>query len=107
MQEPDAYPPVSALRLFLKMGGWVPLIFGLVLVIISWIGEISLNAAKRFDVKARETVAMVTEKYTSESRDSDGNRTTTYWLTLEYETWAGEAIQHSRTVNSNEYRGAE
>ena len=106
MEEPAAYPPVSTFRLFLKMGGWVPLIFAVVLVIITVIGQLSLNTAKRFDAEGRETVARVVEKYTTESRDSDGDRTVTYWLTLDYETTSGKVITRTRTATSSEYRRA-
>lgn len=107
MTEPGSYPPVSTLRLFLKMGGWIPLIVGLVLVVVTVIGQISLNTAKLFEDEGREAIAVVKEKYATESRDSDGDRTVTYWLTLEYETQSGKALTHSRTVNSSEYRSAE
>lgn len=104
MSERDLLPPVSLLRLFLKMGGWFVLILGAVLLVLSLIGQSAFNAARRFDAEGLQTVARVTEKYTTESTDSDGDRTVTYWLGLDYTTRAGEEISKTRSVSSGEYR---
>jgi hypothetical protein len=87
------------------MGGWVVIIFGIVMTAVSLIGETSFNTAKRFEAEGLYTTALVTNKYTTESRDSDGNRTVTYWLDIEYVTEAGEEMRRSETAGSGFYRG--
>ncbi len=104
MSDPDRLPPVSMLRLFLKMGGWFVLILGVVLLVLSLIGQSAFNAARRFDAEGLQTVARVTERYTTESTDSDGDSTVTYWLGLDYTTRDGETFDRTRTVTAREYR---
>ena len=98
--------PVPLWRLFLRMGGWVVLIAGVILLVVTLISWSSLRMAQRFETEGRPATAIVTEKYQREGRDSDGNRTVTYYLTLDYTTARGERISLNRTVNSGEYRRA-
>jgi len=98
--------PVSLFRLFWKMGGWIVIIIGVFLLALTLISALSLNTAKRFEREGRGATATVTEKYTTESRDSDGDRTVTYWLTFEYTTLMGEEITLNRSAGTSEYRRA-
>lgn len=104
MSDHDRLPPVSLLRLFLKMGGWVVIIFGAVLLAVTFIAQLSLMTAQRFEREGLPARAMVAERYTTESVDLDGDRSITYWLGLDYVTQAGEEINLLETVNSGEYR---
>lgn len=98
--------PVPFWRLFLKMGGWVVLVLGVILLIVTLISQSSFNTAQRFDAEGRATVALVRDKETTISVDSDGDRSTTYWLTLEYVANGGEVVNIRRSVTAAEYRGA-
>ncbi len=99
--------PVSFFRLFWKMGGWIVIILTVLMLIATLISQLSLNLAKRFETEGREATAVVVEKYFTESTDSDGDRTVTYWLGLEFTTQVGEAISVKRTAGSSEYNRAE
>lgn len=105
MSEDAPLPPVSMLRLFLKMGGWFVVISGVVLVLLTVVAQLFFSTAKRFETEGRPAVAVVVGKEVTESTDSDGDRTVTYWLTLEYAA-GGEVIRNRTTVNSGEYRRA-
>lgn len=99
--------PVPLRTLFLKMGGWFVLIGLLLLLIFSIASHFTFETAKRFEREGRLATATVTERYSTEGRDSDGNRTTTYWLTFDYTTEAGEEISLNRSVNSAAYRSTD
>lgn len=98
--------PVPLFRLFWKMGGWSVIILGVLLLILSLISQANLSTAKRFEKEGRKATAIVTERYTTVSTDSDGDRTTTYWLTLDYVTQAGEEISLNRSVGTAAYNRA-
>lgn len=101
-----ALPPVPIWRLFLKMGGWFGLGIGATLLVLTLIGQMFFNTARRFDTEGRPAVAVVVEKYITESTDSDGDRTITRWLDVEFTTEAGEAIATSESVGTTAYRDA-
>jgi len=82
------------------------IVLGVTFLILSLISAVSLNTAKRFEREGRAATAIVTERYKTEGRDSDGNRTTTYWLMLEYVAQGGGEITITETANSSEYRRA-
>lgn len=106
MTQDDHLPPVSLFRLFWKMGGWIVLAIGAMLLVITMAGHFTFKAAQRFAGEGLPAVAVVTEKYTTESRDSDGDRTVTRWLTLEFVTQRGRPIEVTDSVSSSEYRRA-
>ena len=106
MTDETALPPVSILRLFLKMGGWFVIGLGATLLMLALVGQMFFALAQRFDVEGRQAVAIVTEKYITESTDSDGDRTITHWLMLDYATEAGEDISTTQSVSSDEYTQA-
>ncbi len=99
--------PVPIWRLFLKKGGWFVLISGAVLLLLTFISHLALQTAKQFEREGRMASAMVTEKYTTESRDSDGDRTTTYWLTFNFVTQSKEDVTVTDSVGTSAYRRAE
>ena len=98
--------PVSMWRLFLKMGGWFVVGLGVPLLVMALIGQMMFVTAKRFEAEGRHTLALVTEKYITESTDSDGDKTITRWLDLEFTTQAGERIAMSKSVDKAEYHRA-
>ncbi len=104
MTDEDHYPARSALSLFLRMGGWVVLIFTVVLVILSLIGQMIFNTAERFEAEGRGAVAVVADKYVTESRNSDGDRTYTYYFVLDFVTQRREEMQVTKSVGSGYYR---
>lgn len=99
----QTFAPVSVFRLFLRMGGWIVLILGLVLVILTSIASVSLNTAQRFDAEGRETVAQITERNLTESRDSDGDKTVTYYFHLDYTTNGRREMSIRKSVGSSMY----
>ncbi len=104
MTDPDHYPPRTAWSLFLRMGGWIVIIFTVILVLISMIGQFNFSTAQRFEEEGRRALAVVEDKFVQEGRDSDGNRTYTYYLTLEFVTERREEISFSRSVGKVFYR---
>jgi len=98
--------PVPLWRLFLRMGGWFAVAFAVPLVILTLISNWQLGIAERFETEGRETVAVVRDKYFTESTDSDGDRTVTYYLVLDYVTQAGEAMNINRSVGNGVYNRA-
>lgn len=77
-------PPKSMFSLFWRMGGWIALIFLLPFAILTGISNHVQKLAWEFDADAQQTVATVINKYTTVSTDSDGDKSTTYWLDLTY-----------------------
>ncbi|MEO0752166.1 MAG: hypothetical protein AAFY25_10200, partial [Pseudomonadota bacterium] len=55
----------------------------------------------------RAAAAVVVDKDITESRDSDGDRTFTYWLTMEFVTQRREEIEVRTSVGSGFYRDVE
>ena len=88
------------------MGGWWVIITGVMMLFLSLASSSTLSLAERFEREGRSASATVTSKYTTESRDSDGDVTTTYWFSLEYRTQRGEEITKEATVSGSRYRAA-
>lgn len=99
--------PVSFLRLFLKMGGWIVLVLGVVLLVLTLISHFNLKTAKRFDEEGRRAVALISEKEKIVSRDSDGDRQTSYYLTLEFTTHKRREMSVRRSVGGSKYRSVQ
>lgn len=104
MLEKDHYAPRSAWVLFMRMGGWIPMIFAAVVVLVSLIGQYNFSTAQRFVEEGRIATAAVADKYVRESRDSDGNRTYTYYLVMEFVTQRREEMSVRKSVGSSFYR---
>jgi len=96
--------PVPIWRLFLKMGGWWVIGAGGLLLFVTFLSSSSLSLAQRFEAEGRAAQATVSARYTTESRDSDGDVTTIRWLTLDYVTDARDEITISKTVGTSLYR---
>ncbi|MDJ0822090.1 MAG: DUF3592 domain-containing protein [Paracoccaceae bacterium] len=103
MAKQIAQSPVPLWRLFLRMGGWISLIFLAPLLVLTFISAETLSIANRFDTEGRETTALLADKYYRESRDSDGDVTITYYLVLDFETRRGETMEVHRTVGKSDY----
>ncbi len=95
--------PVPLFRLFWKMGGWIVLITGVVLVVFTLISHANLKTARRFENEGRRAVALITNKEKTVRRDSDGNDKVNYWLTLDFVTGLGEAITVRQSVGHGQY----
>lgn len=91
--------PVPLWRLFLRMGGGFAVAFAVALVVLTLIADWQLGLAQRFEVEGRETVATVRDKYITESTDSDGDRTVSYYLVLDFVTDRGEQVGVDRSVD--------
>jgi hypothetical protein len=99
--------PVPLFRLFLKMGGWVVLITGVLLVVFTLISESNLKTAKRFEAEGRRTVAVIGEKERAVRREPDGDKKISYWLTLEFITGLGEQMSVRRSVGKSQYQSVQ
>ncbi len=95
--------PVSFFRLFWKMGGWVVMIFGVLLLVFTLISHFNLKTAKRFENEGLSAIALVTDKKKTVNRNADGKRTTTYYLTLDFTSQTGRDISVRRSVGSRKY----
>ena len=95
--------PVPLFRLFWKMGGWMVLITGALLVLFTLISQSNLKTARRFEAEGRSTVALITDKEKTVRRDSDGNDKVSYWLTFEFVTGLGQAITVRQSVGRGQY----
>lgn len=107
MTKAQSRKPVSLFMLFLKMGGWIVAIAGLVLLVLSIASSQSLKLAERFDDEGRAAMAMIDKRYTKVERDSDGDRRTVYWLEFTFQTQAGQEVSLAKKVSSSEYNRAE
>lgn len=85
------------------MGGWVTLIFLVLLCIMTLFSTLSLNLAERFEAEGRETAAAVLDKYQTVTTDSDGDREVTYYFVLQYDTQRGETLEITESVGSGIY----
>ncbi|WP_299848237.1 DUF3592 domain-containing protein [uncultured Roseovarius sp.] len=99
--------PVPVLRLFLRMGGWIVVMLGLICAGLSLISAADSDLAQRFDKDGRQTSATVSHKRFAKTRNPDGSLSTSYWVTLRYRTGAGEVMMLERLVNGVEYRRSE
>lgn len=92
----DRLLPRSWWSLFLAYGGWAALIFGAILVLLTFVSATQLAIADRLDVDGRFTSATVLSKRIVESTDSDGDTTYDYYVTFRFKTaQGGHEIQNS------------
>lgn len=99
--------PVSFVRLFHRMGGWIAYIPLLLCLLITLASAMSLALARQFDAEGREAVGEVRFKEVVIGTDSDGDETRDYYLTLDFETRAGAAITVERSVGRAFYRATD
>lgn len=107
MDRSFANPPVPLWRLFLRLGGWWVIGLTVILVALSFASFGNAVTAARFEAEGRAARAEVTERYSRVTTDSDGDRSTSYYLTFVYRTQAGEAIELNRTVPRTVYDAAQ
>ncbi len=103
MAKQIAQAPVPFWRLFMRMGGWISLIFLVPFLVLTLISVQTLAIANRFDTEGRETTAVVTDKYYRESRDGDGDVSTSYYVVLEFRTRRGREMEVHRSLGLTEY----
>ncbi|MGR3466969.1 MAG: DUF3592 domain-containing protein [Shimia sp.] len=101
MQLPDK--PVSWLRLFLKMGGWVPIGLGVLTLILSAVAWQMEARADRFEREGVYARATITGKEVRESTDSDGDTRYTYLFDLSYRVDGAETTQ-TKSTGRRDYR---
>lgn len=95
--------PVSFLRPFWRMGGWLAPIFGSVLLLLTLVSHLTLGLAQRFDMEGIEARARVIDRYYTESTDSDGDKTITHYLEIDFETDGGRPMRLKPSVGSGLY----
>ncbi len=99
----DRHAPRPWFNLFLRMGGWASLIFGVVLVVVTLIATTQLFVADRLDRDGRFTQAVVMDKRFSVSVDSDGDESITYYATFRFKTSEAGGQEHERSVGGGFY----
>jgi len=99
--------PVPLFRLFWKMGGWVVMITGVLLVVFTLISHFNLKTAKRFEAEGRSAVAVILNKEKTTQREPDGDTKINYWLTLEFVTGLGEDVTVRRSIGKSRYRSVQ
>lgn len=97
-------PAPSLFRLFSRMGGWIVLLSGVVLLVLTLISQLAFHLANRFEEEGRMATATVRERYTTTSTDSDGDTTTSHWLGFDFVTDRKEEISLTETVGTSLYR---
>lgn len=95
--------PVPLWRLFLRMGGWFAVLFAVISLVLALISSNRSAIGQRFEAEAREAEAVITERFTTTSRDSDGKRTTYYNFRLRFATSDGASVTTRRRVSRNIY----
>lgn len=79
------------------------LIAGGLLFVFTLFSHLAFENAKWFESEGRVATATVAEKYTTTSRDSEGDESTSYWLTFTYVTDDKEEITLTETVGTTLY----
>ena len=81
--------PRGWFSLFIRLGGWACLIFGVLLVVLTFFSASALYLADRMDADGRLAWAAVTDKRVGVTTDSDGDESRTYYVTFTYKTREG------------------
>ncbi|MEM6482546.1 MAG: DUF3592 domain-containing protein [Pseudomonadota bacterium] len=97
-------PPPGILRLFLHMGGGVVLILGAVLILLTSAALTALDGAQRFESEGVNTRGEASDKYSEESRNSDGQLRTVFYLVVRFETQSGQLVEVERRISAAAYR---
>lgn len=95
--------PRGFFSLFIRLGGWVALTGAAVLLVLTLISHFTERSADRFDREGVVANAIVVDREVVISRDSDGDTTRSYFLTLGYETAAGQQLRTREKVNRRTY----
>lgn len=102
----DRAYPRGWLSLFLRLGGWSALVFGAVLLVLTFISAVNLAIADRMDTEGRFASAGVVAKRITQSTDSDGDTTYSYYVTFRFKTPEG-GHEVERNVGRAYYYDAE
>lgn len=92
--------PRSWMSLFLKMGGWIAIVPGIMLLILTLVSSRLHNEAARFDAEGVIAQAEVLDQRTRVTTDSDGDRRTTYYLTLSFLASGMEVVEETSVSSS-------
>ncbi len=94
-------------RLFLKSGGWFVLVAFLFVFMLTFFSAASLQLAKRFEAEGLSTTGFVADKYERIETDSDGDRTTVYYLEITFDTRREQPVTVTRSVGFSKYNASE
>lgn len=81
-----APPAVPIFKLFLRMGGWIELILGLLVLSLSMVSSEELVLAERFEAEGAIAAAIVAQRDVEKKRDRTGSEQVTYRLDIEFVT---------------------
>lgn len=99
----DRHEPRGWFSLFLRFGGWACLVAGVVLLTLTGISASRLYMADRLDTNGGYSAAVITDKRSEQSTDSDGDTSTTYYVTFTYKGGAAGGQTVETTVSSGFY----
>ncbi len=99
----DRHYPRGWFSLFLRLGGWVCLVAGVALLVLTGISASRLYMADRLDAGGGYSAAVVTGKRFEQSTDSDGDTSTTYYVTFTYKGGAAGGQTVETSVGSGFY----
>jgi hypothetical protein len=99
----DRHYPRGWFNLFLRLGGWVCLVAGVALLALTGISASRLYMADRLDAGGGYSAAVVTDKRYEQSTDSDGDTSTTYYVTFTYKGGSAGGQTVETTVGSGFY----
>jgi len=99
----DRDQPRGWFNLFIRMGGWVALVLGAVLVVLTLISATQEGIADRLDRDGKFSRALVMDKRFTISTDDEGGESYTYYTTFRFKTSVGGGQELERTVHGNFY----
>lgn len=95
--------PRSFFSLYLRLGGWLSLILGGLLVVLTLISATQLYIADALDRDGKFATAVVLEKRFAVTVDDDGDETTRYYATFRFKDSATGGRDQERSVNRGFY----
>lgn len=102
----DRHAPRSWLSLFIRLGGWASIALGVVLMVLTLFSVTQLSLADQLDRSGKFTRAVIVDKTTKVTTDSDGDTVTSYYVTFQYKaTGGGQKVE--RGVDVSFYRTSE
>lgn len=96
----NRHTPRSWFRLFLRFGGWAGILFGLLLVIMTFISESRLYLAGQMDREGRYAPAVVMDKRVAISVDADGDESRSYYVEFRFKSADGGQDRETRVDRS-------
>ncbi|MEO0677792.1 MAG: DUF3592 domain-containing protein [Pseudomonadota bacterium] len=98
--------PRSWLSLFWRLGGWIALLAGFLLLVLTFVSSASHREAAEFEALGEITAAEILNKREEVTRDSDGDRVVTYFVTYRFQAPGEQVIAETR-VGRGLYRRSE